>query len=118
MSRIKYLLYSATLIPATTLAQSRIGTGVNDSAPTNENGNKIGPQSAIEWLDIFTNVLLFFAGAIAVLVIIYGGIRYVTSTGDAARIKQAKDTILYGVIGLVVSVLAFAIVQFIIQNIG
>lgn len=117
MKRIKWLLYSATLIPATSLAQSRIGTGVNDSAPTNDNGDKIGPQSAIVWLDTFTSALLFFAGAIAVVIIIFGGVRYVTSTGDAMRVKQAKDTILYGVIGLIVSILAFAIVQFIIQNI-
>jgi TRAP-type C4-dicarboxylate transport system permease small subunit len=64
------------------------------------------------------SVLLYLAGAIAVLVIIYGGIRYVTSTGDASRIKAAKDTILYAVVGLIVAILANAIVLFVANNIG
>ena len=40
-----------------------------------------------------------------------------TSSGDAGKVKKAKDTILYGIIGLVVCVLAFAIVNFVISNI-
>ena len=40
-----------------------------------------------------------------------------TSSGDAGKVKKAKDTILYGVIGLVVCVLAFAIVNFVITDI-
>ncbi len=65
-----------------------------------------------------TNTLLLVAGAIAVIIIILAGIRYVTSTGDAARIKAAKDTLLYAVIGLIVVVLAYAIVRFVSQNVG
>ena len=60
------------------------------------------------------NVMLFILGAIAVIMIIIGGIRYATSGGDASQTKSAKDTILYAVIGLVVAILAYAIVNFII----
>lgn len=63
-----------------------------------------------------TNTLITIAGAIAVIVIIIGGIRYITSTGDATRVKQAKDTILYGVIGLIVVIMAYAIVNFVIGH--
>lgn len=56
-------------------------------------------------------------GLVAVVVIIIGGINYMTSSGDAAKVKKAKDTILYGVIGLVICVLAFAIVNFVIANV-
>ena len=59
------------------------------------------------------NVVLSFVGLIAVGVIIYGGILYVTSTGDSAKIHKAKNCILYGVVGLVVAIMAFAIVAFI-----
>lgn len=52
------------------------------------------------------------AGVVAVLVIIWGGIRYTTSNGDASATKSAKDTVLYAVIGLIVAVLAYAIVNF------
>ncbi|MBQ3348364.1 hypothetical protein IJJ36_04015 [Candidatus Saccharibacteria bacterium] len=54
---------------------------------------------------------------VAVIVIIIGGVQYMTSSGDAGKVKKAKDTILYGVIGLVICVLAFAIVNFVIKNI-
>ena len=61
-----------------------------------------------------TDVLLFIVGAVAVIMIIIGGIRYSTSGGDAGSIKGAKDTILYAVIGLVVAILAYAIVNFVL----
>ena len=63
------------------------------------------------------NAVIGILGLIAVVVIILGGISYMTSSGDAGKVKKAKDTILYGVIGLVVCVLAFAIVNFVINNI-
>ena len=56
-------------------------------------------------------------GIVAVIVIIIGGVSYMTSTGDAGKVKKAKDTILYGVIGLFICVLAFAIVNFVIKDI-
>lgn len=65
-----------------------------------------------------TNVLLFIIGAVAVIMIILGGIRYVTSNGESAQITAAKNTILYSVIGLVVALLAYAIVNFIIGQFG
>lgn len=70
------------------------------------------------YLNIFTNLLLYIAGAIAVIVIIIGGIRYITSTGDALRVKQAKDTILYGIVGLVVAIIAWALVNYIVDTLG
>lgn len=63
------------------------------------------------------NVIIGFLGIVAVIVIIVGGVQYMTSTGDAGKVKKAKDTILYGVIGLVICALAFAIVNFVISNI-
>ncbi len=60
------------------------------------------------------NILLFLIGAIAVIMIIIGGLRYVTSGGDQGAITGAKNTILYAVIGLVIAVMAFAIVNFVL----
>ena len=56
-------------------------------------------------------------GFACVVVMIIGGVNYMTSSGDAGKVKKAKDTILYGLIGLIVCVLAFAIVQFVIGSI-
>ena len=49
--------------------------------------------------------------------IIIGGIQYSTSAGDSGKVKKAKDTILYGIIGLVIALLAFAIVNFVLTQI-
>jgi heme/copper-type cytochrome/quinol oxidase subunit 2 len=62
------------------------------------------------------NVLLFIAGAVAVIMIILGAIRYITSNGDQADVKAAKDTILYSVVGLIVAIMAFAIVNFVVSK--
>lgn len=56
-------------------------------------------------------------GFVCVVVMIIGGVNYMTSSGDSGKVKKAKDTILYGLIGLVVCVLAFALVQFVIGTI-
>ena len=63
-----------------------------------------------------TNVLLFIIGAVAVIMIIIGGLKYVLSNGDSAQITSAKNTILYAVIGIVVALLAYAIVNFVVQE--
>ncbi|MES2876057.1 MAG: pilin [Patescibacteria group bacterium] len=60
------------------------------------------------------NVLLFIIGVVAVIMIILGGLRYILSNGDSAQITSAKNTILYAVIGLVVALLAYAIVNFVV----
>lgn len=61
-----------------------------------------------------TNVLLFIIGAISVIMLVIGGIRYTTSSGDSSAVTSAKNTILYAIVGIVVALLAFAVVNFVI----
>lgn len=61
------------------------------------------------------NILLFVIGALAAVMLIYGGILYATSTGDSGRVSKAKNTIMYSIVGLVLAVLAFAIVNWIVD---
>lgn len=63
-----------------------------------------------------TNVLLFVLGAISVIMIIIGGLRYVISGGDQAAVSAAKNTILYAVVGIIVAILAYAVVNFVIGS--
>ena len=63
------------------------------------------------------NLLLMVIGIIAVIMIIIGGIRYTTSGGDAGQTKMAKDTILYAIVGLVVAIMSYALVNWVIGNI-
>ena len=68
-------------------------------------------------INTIINVALGVLGILAVVFIIYGGVMYTTSAGDQAKVKKAKDTIMNGVIGLVVAFLAFAIVNFVLSAI-
>jgi len=61
------------------------------------------------------NTLIFVIGIVAVIMIILGGISYATSQGDPTKVKKGKDTVLYGVIGLIVALLAYAIVNFVLN---
>jgi hypothetical protein len=77
--------------------------------------NKLfGPQSI--WNNIL-NTLTFLVGAIAVLMIIIGAIRYAVSGGEQAQITSAKNTIIYAAIALIIAVMASAIVNFVLTNI-
>lgn len=63
------------------------------------------------------NTFTYIIGAIAVLMIIVGGLRYVTSNGEPAQLTSAKNTVLYAAIGLVLAMMANAIVNFVLTNI-
>lgn len=67
-----------------------------------------------EFKKVITNILntiIGISGLVAVVFVVIGGINYMTSTGEAAKIEKAKKTILYALIGLAVCALAFAIVN-------
>jgi hypothetical protein len=63
------------------------------------------------------NTLTFLVGAVSVIMIIIGGLRYVLSNGDSKAVTAAKDTILYAIIGVVVALVAYAVVHFVTANI-
>ncbi|HET8884022.1 MAG TPA: hypothetical protein VFM68_00950 [Candidatus Saccharimonadales bacterium] len=71
-------------------------------------------DNATSMARIIINTMLFILGTIAVIMIIVGGVRYTTSAGDASRVKAAKDTIMYSIVGLVVAILSFTIVNFVV----
>ena len=61
------------------------------------------------------NLLLYVIGAVSVIMIVVGGIKYVVSNGDSSAVTSAKNTIFYAVIGVIVALLAYAIVNFVIS---
>jgi hypothetical protein len=63
-----------------------------------------------------SSILLFVIGAVAVIMLIIGGLRYVVSGGDASKVQDAKNTILYALVGIVVAILAYAAVNFVIGS--
>lgn len=101
-------LVSADHAMAADDAASKILQGTSDVGGS-DNKTKLEDQ-----IKTVVNIMLFLLGAIAVIMIIIGGIRYATSNGDSSQTKAAKDTILYAVVGLVVAIMAYAIVNFIV----
>jgi Type IV secretion system pilin len=90
-----------------------IGSGANCAAGDGVATTLFGSGS------IFTtivNILLFIIGAISVIMLIIGGIRYTVSGGDSSAVTGAKNTILYAIIGLVVAFLAFAVVNWVLGS--
>ncbi len=63
-----------------------------------------------------TSVLLFVIGAISVIMIIIGGLRYVVSGGDSSNVAAAKNTILYAIVGLIVALLSYALINFVLTS--
>lgn len=62
------------------------------------------------------NTALFLIGALSVVMLIYGGIRYTISGGKQESVTAAKNTILYAIVGIVVALLAYAIVGFVVKQ--
>lgn len=62
------------------------------------------------------NIFSFIVGAISVIMIIYGGFRYITSGGSSEGVGAAKSTLIYAIIGLIVVALAQIIVQFVLTQ--
>lgn len=123
MKRIITLLFGAFLLVAIvgSPAQAQIDVFQECTAQTQDTAickarkdRLFGPGSI--WNNIL-NVFTFIIGAISVLMIIVGGLRYTLSGGDANSVSAAKSTVLYAVIGLVVAVMGNAIVNFVLTNI-
>lgn len=89
--------------------------GINCAKPKDAKANLFTEGGIFQTV---TNILLFLVGAISVIMLIIGGIRYVISGGDQAAVTSAKNTILYAIIGIVVAFLAFAAVSFVIAQLN
>lgn len=62
------------------------------------------------------NIFSAIVGVAAVVMIIWGGFKYITSGGDSGKVSSAKSTIIYAIIGLIIVALAQFIVKFVLQK--
>ena len=82
----------------------------------NETKDNLFGQGGI--FQVIANTLIFLVGAISVLMLIIGGLRYAISQGDPKNVESAKSTIMYAIMGIVVAILSFAAVQFVITSLN
>ncbi|MDX2776374.1 hypothetical protein PV379_03340 [Streptomyces caniscabiei] len=101
---------------ATTFAQGftlSIEDGANSARGVDQAATLFGNTGIFTTV---TNVMLFIVGAISVIMIVIGGLRYVLSGGNSSNVTAAKNTILYAIVGLVVAMLAYAVINFVIES--
>lgn len=127
-SILKKIRMGLLLVPALTLGLSFATPAVvsaadcdtsqlNASSGANCAQGNNTPSSLFEDGGVFkniVNIMLFVIGAVAVIMLIFGGIKYVTSGGAQDAVTSAKNTIMYAIIGIVVALLAFAVVNFVV----
>lgn len=125
-SNIKQLLSALIFVPVFAFAvgaawialptsdTSAISAQDGADAARGENQNDVEVTSLFQ--DV-TNTLLYIIGGVSVIMIVIGGFRYIISNGDSNQVTAAKNTILYAVVGLVVALVAYAIVNFVLNDI-
>lgn len=125
MKSIKIMLAGILAVPVMVLGLSVAQPVSAQNFNTGASGGASSAQGSGQPSDLFgnggifqkiTNIALYLIGAISVLMLIYGGIRYTISGGDSKNVTAAKNTILYAIVGIIVAILAFAIVNFVITS--
>ena len=124
MNKLKLILAGLLVVPTVALAVApaasaegdfTLGGGVKSAQGTGVDQVSTDPESLVKQ---FVNIFLFAVGALSVIMLIWGGIRYTTSAGDSNKVQAAKNTVLYAIVGLVVAILAYAIVNMVIGKIA
>lgn len=112
-SSLSAAVFVAISNASSALAAMSVQGGANAAKGADQSTDLFGTAGTFSTI---TNVLLFIIGAIAVIMIVIGGLRYVISGGDSSQITAAKNTILYAIVGIVVAILAYAAVNFVIGS--
>ena len=87
--------------------------GIN-AAKTDEMPAELINESGTGVVNHITSTILYVLGFISVIMLIIGGVKYARSAGDAKAVTDAKNTILYALIGLAIAILAYYIVNFVL----
>jgi len=95
-------------------------TATTAATPGSCNGGNADTSNADlnKTIQTIINVMLYLVGILSVVMIIYSGIRYIISRGNTQEVETAKNTLMYSIIGLVVAILAFVIVQFVFKSLS
>lgn len=110
----------------TTITAAIIGLAVAVAAPTflkeiytalgsTPTGQAAGARTLSQILTSVLNTLLGFIGTLSILMLVVGGIMYMTASGDQGRADTAKRTIQYAIVGLVVAILSLVIVRVVVE---
>lgn len=91
-------------------------TGGGNCGDVDAEGGNAAESTVNKTVQLVINVFSFIVGVASVIMIIVGGFKYITSSGDSSSVNSAKNTILYAVIGLVIVAMAQVIVRFVLEQ--
>ena len=102
---------------AASCTKGGIAPGLYDNLPCNAGSVTFSSLSDI-WIVVANviRILVALGGALAVIFIIVGGLFYVVSSGDPARIKRAKDILKESIAGLIIILVAYSAITFIAEQ--
>jgi hypothetical protein len=104
---------AATTTPATNITHDNPAkAGAEAARGDGMPAELVGPDGIFTQI---TNTALYAVGIISIIMLIWGGLRYVVSGGDSKKVTDAKNTVIYAIIGLIIAILAYAIVNFVIN---
>ncbi len=92
-------------------------TGAILNSGTLANCNVKDDDSLMPTINKVINVIVGMVGVVAVVMMIIGGITMTTSQGDTSKVTKGKNTLIFGIVGLIVAILAFAIVNFVLKSV-
>ena len=95
---------------------AQVSKGIDTATTSEMKGKSIDGDKGL--IKTVVNVLLWAVGILSVIMIIFSGFRYITSAGDAAKTKSAQTALTYSIVGLIVAVFAWAIVNIVLDRIG
>ena len=99
-------LAAASLL--TSDASAQVSSGINAATTSEMQGKSVNNT-----VGSIVNVLLWVVGILSVTMIVWSGFKYITSAGDTSKLASAKSTLIYAVVGLIIAIMAYAIVNFV-----
>ena len=101
------------------LSQVASAVGIYDACSTDPNNIVCAnsSESVDPVIKTIIRYLLIISGIVSVVMVIIGGLKYSTSNGDSSKLSSAKNTILYAIIGVIISALAYGIVDYVFRSI-
>jgi hypothetical protein len=102
----------SAIFPEMSFATSLISPDDNIGAVAGATG---GEGSLKDLVQVILNYFLAFLGFVATIMVIYGGILYVTSAGNEESVGKAKNILMYAVTGIVIILISFALINTVLQ---
>ena len=111
------VVFGASVLSTASLSGSvsaQVSKGIDTATTSEMKGKSIDGDKGL--IKTVVNVLLWAVGVLSVIMIIFSGFRYITSAGDTSKTKSAQSTLIYSVVGLIVAIMAWAIVHMVIDR--